>query len=294
MQQARRSAWVVLEHARVGVSDGLLEVTARSAGTAPAFTVPLGAASVCALGPGCSITHDAVRWLTEAGTVLCWTGPEGTPVFAHGTGVRDTTRMARQARCVGREDRHAALARRLWRLRTGLSSTAPTIDALRGEEGAWMQQRYLAMAARYQVAWVARTTGCGWDALDAPNRALSVATPLLYGVMLQVCLAAGVAPGLGILHVHTNRALVFDLADLWKAGWLLPIAWRVLADSPSADDAATIDRRVKAAVRAAVHRDRIFERSMDAVQRLFDVSLHREDREDPALAGWITPTVEER
>jgi CRISPR-associated protein Cas1 len=288
MQHAHRGPWIVIESSRVSVAHGALVVTPAEGSV---LAVPLGTVSVCGLGPGCSITHEAVKWLAHAGTVMCWTGADGAPVYAHGAGPRDTTRMARQARALGREDRHLAVARRLWALRTGRQTSAASLDALRGEEGAWMQQQYLSMAARFHLHWDGRTTGSTWDALDSPNRALSVATHLLYGVLLQVCLAAGVTPGLGILHVHTRHALVYDLADLWKGTWLLPIAWQALARGTSGEAPETRDRRVRTAVRGAVHRDSVFAHTLDAVQRLFDVPLHRGDRADPALTGWTLPSA---
>lgn len=52
----------------------------------------------------------------------------------------------------------------------------------------------------------------------------------LYGGAASACAALGVNPALGIIHRGDHRSLLFDLADIYKATLLMPIAFQVASE----------------------------------------------------------------
>jgi CRISPR-associated protein Cas1 len=61
------------------------------------------------------------------------------------------------------------------------------------------------------------------------NQALSAANTSLFGVVHAVIVALGCAPGLRFVHTGHIRSFVYDIADLYKAGITLPIAFDIAA-----------------------------------------------------------------
>ena len=93
-----------------------------------------------------------------------------------------------------------------------------------------MRHTYKLLAQRYGVPWKRRSYDPGnWASADVANRCLSAATACLHGLSEAAVLAAGYAPAIGFLHSGKPRSFVYDIADLWKLGTVVPEAFRVAA-----------------------------------------------------------------
>ena len=78
------------------------------------------------------------------------------------------------------------------------------------------------------MKWKGRRYDPGdWQAADLPNRCLSQATACLYGLAEAAVLAAGYAPAIGFLHTGMAQSFVYDVADVYKFGTVVPIAFKV-------------------------------------------------------------------
>ncbi|GAA1791198.1 type I-E CRISPR-associated endonuclease Cas1 [Planosporangium flavigriseum] len=209
--------------------------------------IPAASVGVLLLGPGTSITHQAIALLADHGATAVWVGERGVRYYAHGRSLAASSRLLiAQAAKVSHRDRRFAVARAMYAIRFPGEDTANlTMQQLRGKEGARVRRTYREHAARTGVAWSHRDYDrMDFTGGDAINQALSAAHACLYGIVHAVIVALGAAPGLGFVHTGHERAFVYDIADLYKAEITIPVAFDVAA-SGSTDIGADTRRTVR-------------------------------------------------
>lgn len=273
-----RLSFLYLERCVVHRDDGAL--TARDANG----TVRVPAASLAALllGPGTSVSHQAMALLGECGVSTVWVGESGVRYYAHGRSLAQSSRMLEtQARLVSSPRKRLAVARQMYSMRfAGEDVSALTMQQLRGREGARVRRIYRDNSVRTGVEWVRRDfKPDDFAASDPINQALSASHAALYGVIHAVIVALGCAPGLGFVHSGSSRAFVFDVADLYKAEVTIPVAFDVVAEGVS--DIGPVTRR---RVRDLIFTQKIIERTVKDIHSL----LGLESDEDSQLADVLT------
>ena len=209
--------------------------------------IPAATIGVLLLGPGTSITHQAIALLADHGATAIWVGERGVRYYAHGRSLASSSRLLiAQAEAVSRRDRRLAVARAMYAMRfPGEDTGQLTMQQLRGKEGARVRRTYREHAARTGIAWNQREYDRdNFAAGDPINQALSAAHACLYGVVHAVIVALGLSPGLGFIHSGHERAFVYDIADLYKAEVTIPVAFDVVA-SGSTDITADTRRAVR-------------------------------------------------
>ena len=108
-----------------------------------------------------------------------------------------------------------------------------SVDQLRGIEGARVRKTYQLLAKQFGVQWRGRNYDpTHWDASDLPNLCVSAATACLYGITEAAVLAAGYAPAVGFIHTGRPLSFVYDIADLFKFDGVVPLAFKIAAQSP--------------------------------------------------------------
>lgn len=260
-----RMSFLYLEHCVVHREDGAL--TARN----DQGTIRVPAASLVAvfLGPGTSVSHQAMCLLGECGTTAVWVGERGVRYYAHGRSLATSTRLlVEQAARVSSPQKRLGVAREMYCMRfSGEDVDGLTMQQLRGREGARVREVYRENSRRTGVPWVRRTYNADdFEDSDPINQALSAAHAALYGIVHGVIVALGCSPGLGFVHTGHERSFVYDIADLYKAETTIPIAFDVVAEE-MADLAGTTRRRV----RDRVFDLRIIERAVKDVHQLLKV-----------------------
>lgn len=276
---ADRMSFLYLEHCVVHREDGA--VTARD--DKGLVRVPAASLLAVLLGPGTSVSHQAMCLLGECGTTAVWVGERGVRYYAHGRSLATSSRLlVEQAARVSSPQKRLAVARKMYTMRfAGEDVDGLTMQQLRGREGARIRSVYRENSKRTGVPWKRREyEHDDFDASDPINQALSAAHAALYGVIHAVVVSLGCSPGLGFVHTGHERSFVYDVADLYKADVTIPIAFDVIAEGMS-DIAATTRRRV---------RDRIFElkvieRSVRDIHRLFEVD-EGEDLQVNVVSLW--------
>lgn len=184
------------------------------------------------LGPGTKITYAAMALLGDAGVSTVWVGERGVRYYAHGRSPAKSSRMAEiQAEVVTHQRKRLDCARRMYSMRfPGEDVSGLTMAQLRGREGARMKKIYVAESARTGVYWNRRSYDPNdFDSSDPINQALTAGSAALYGVAHAVITALGFVPALGVVHTGTDRALVYDIADLYKAEISIPAAFDAVA-----------------------------------------------------------------
>lgn len=234
-------------------------------------TAHLPATQIAALllGPGTKITYAAMALLGDAGVSTVWVGERGVRYYAHGRPPAKSSRMAEvQAEIVTHQRKRLDCARRMYSMRfPGEDVSGLTMAQLRGREGARMKKIYESESARTGVYWHRRAYDPNdFDSSDPINQALTASSAALYGVAHAVIAALGFVPALGVVHTGTDRALVYDIADLYKAEITIPAAFDAVA---AARGKPAVE--VRRYVRDYVVSHRLMPRMVKDLKYLFDV-----------------------
>ena len=131
------------------------------------------------LGPGSTVSHDALRLMARHGTALVAVGEDGVRCYTAPPLMPDTSDTARrQMRAWG--DPHGSritIARKMYALRLGEILPHQNLDALRGIEGARMKRTYQTLSQRYGITWRGRRYDRGNPlSADIPNQAINHAS----------------------------------------------------------------------------------------------------------------------
>lgn len=242
-------------------------------------TVHIPAATLCAvlLGPGTRITHHAIMLLAQCGVTVVWVGEKGVRYYAHGSPLARSTRLLEeQAKAVSNTRSRLAVARKMyeWRFPDEVVNGL-TMQQLRGREGSRVRSIYRHESQRTGIPWKRRSYDpTDFEDGDAINRALSAAHSCLYGVVHAVVVSLGCSPGLGFIHTGHSRAFVYDIADLYKAAFTIPIAFDV-ASTASTDISGDTRRKVRDALREG----RILEKCVRDIKKLL-LPTEKEDNFD--------------
>lgn len=240
-----RVSYLYLEYAQIvqGRTGVLALQTDESGNTRGEVQIPVGSIAVVMLGPGTSITHAASSSLASSGAVVMFTGGGGVYSYATARPLTTSARWAEaQALLWASRSHRVAAARILYQARLGSMPIPPAtrLATLRGLEGQMMKAEYKRLAIKHGVKFRRETL-----ATDPVNAGLNIGNGILYGVAASVSSALSLNPALGIIHQGDARALLFDLADVYKQAITLPIAF---ASAKEADPAAYVRRKVRAVI----------------------------------------------
>ncbi|CAB0843147.1 type I-E CRISPR-associated endonuclease Cas1 [Corynebacterium diphtheriae] len=231
--------------------------------------VPATQLAVVLLGPGTKVTYAAMALLGDAGASVVWVGEKGVRYYAHGRPPAKTSRFAEaHARLWSNQRTRLRCARRMYDMRfPGEEISQLSLSQLRGREGARMKKIYAAEAQRTGVVWTRRNYDPqDFESGDPINRALTEGSAALYGIAHAVIVGLGFIPSLGIVHTGTDRAFVYDIADLYKAEISIPVAFEAVAAIPSGDDL-----NVRARIRDKVVSTRLMQRMVHDLQDLMEI-----------------------
>ena len=238
--------------------------------------IPAATLSVLLLGPGTSITHQAMALLADNGATAIWVGERGVRYYAHGRSLATSSRLlVAQAAAVSNRSRRLDVARAMYSMRfPGENTAGLTMQQLRGKEGARIRRCYREHSQRTAVPWNNRDySPADFAGGDRINQALSAAHACLYGIVHAAIVAIGASPGLGFVHTGHERSFVYDIADLYKAEVTIPVAFDI-----AASDATEIGADTRRAVRNGVHDGAILERCVRDIRTL--LLTHREAIDD--------------
>jgi CRISPR-associated protein Cas1 len=232
--------------------------------------VPIDQLSVVMLGPGSTITHAAIKSLSQNNCLIAWTGQDGVRLYAASIGgTYSARRVIRQARLVSEEAKRLEVAWRMYRFR--FSEVIPpvvSLESIRGMEGIRVRRAYAEVARQYGITWKGRRYDQNdWNKGDPINRALSAANACLYGICHAGILSAGYSSALGFIHTGKMLSFVYDVADLYKTETTVPVAFRIAAKNPP-----DIEREVRMECRKAFHEFKLMERLLPDIAEVLGVS----------------------
>lgn len=264
-----RVSFIYIEHAKVNKQDSAITVADKNG----IVRIPAAMIGVLMLGPGTDITHRAMELIGDTGTSIVWVGERGIRHYAHGRALSRSTRLLiAQAKLVSNNRSRIAVARKMYQMRfPGEDVSTLNMQQLRGREGARIRKLYRTLSVKYDIEW----TGRDYDPDEfssgtAINQALSSCNVALYGLVYSVVVALGLSAGLGFIHTGNDLSFVYDVADLYKAEYTIPIAFELASKLTTADD---IGREARLAVRDALVDGKLIQNIVKDLQYLLDVEL---------------------
>lgn len=191
------------------------------------YDIPFQMVSVLLLGPGSTVSHDALRLCARHGTCLVAVGEDGVRAYtAPALGPSGSAIARTHARVWANKGKRRALARILYAWRMGEVFPNRELAALRGMEGARMRALYRTLAAQYGIAWSGRRYDRSRpEATDLPNQAINHAATAVEAAASIAVTSVGALPQLGFIHEEAGIAFVLDIADLFRGEVTLPVAF---------------------------------------------------------------------
>ena len=115
--------------------------------------VPAATISSLLLGPGSTVSHQAMSLLGESGVSVVWVGENGVRFYASGRSLADSNALLQlQARCSSSQNERIKVARAMYQMRFGDEDVEGlSMRQLRGREGHRMKMLYRRCADEYQV-----------------------------------------------------------------------------------------------------------------------------------------------
>ncbi len=236
------------------------------------YGIPFQSLSMILLGPGSTVSHDALRLMARHGTALVAVGEDGVRCYTAPPLMPDSSEIARrQMRAWGdAAGSRITIARRMYAMRLGELVPHTEIDILRGIEGARMRQTYKNLAQRYGIRWQGRR----YDrkkplAADIPNQAINHASVAVTAAAVIAVTAVGAIPQLGFIHEHSGDAFALDIADLFRDTVLLPAAFqsaKAVMESPKLD----IERQARKTTGEMLRSQRVIPEMIDRIKKLFE------------------------
>lgn len=242
-----------LEHTKIVKIDEKIAYTKDIKAKEFYFAIPYGNISVILLGPGTSITQSAMHHLASEGVMIAFTGGEGFPIFAGSLSEYRPTeycqkwlsnwqdydwkiRTAKQF-----QSKRINLVNQIWskvvdnyeeveievnevgnKFLEGLK-IAQTKESILGYEANYAKSLYRILSNHYNIKFKRQPqlkTSPVNELIDSHNY-------YAYGIAAGSLWVLGIPHAFPVLHGDTRRgALVFDVADIIKDAFLLPVAFR--------------------------------------------------------------------
>jgi CRISPR-associated protein Cas1 len=221
--------------------------------------IPIETLCVLMLGPGTTITHEAIKRISESRCLVVWTGEMGVRFYSSGyTGTYSSRNLLKQAEMWANEKSRDEVVRTMYQKRFGEPAWRHdlSIEQMRGMEGARVRKAYNELSEKYEVEWKGRNYDQNnWDYSDPLNRALSSANACLYGITHAAILACGFSPAIGFIHTGKQLSFVYDIADLYKVDLIIPLAFQTVKECTD-----NIEREVRFRCRDTFKTNKIMKR----------------------------------
>ncbi|SIQ96838.1 CRISPR-associated protein, Cas1 family [Rhizobium sp. RU35A] len=232
---ADRHGLVWLDRGRLEVEDGCLRFVTAGGGELAAgdYQIPHQALSIILLGPGSSVTHDALRLLARHGCALAAIGEGAVRFYTAPPLMPDTSALAReQVHRWADPKRRMEVARAMYAIRFDEIVRTRDIEVLRGQEGARIKRSYQLAAERHGVPWKGRNYDRNNpNAGDMPNQAINHAASAMRAAAAVAVASVGAIPQLGFVHEDSGQSFVLDIADLYRHDVTLDIAFGAASEA---------------------------------------------------------------
>ena len=222
--------FIYLERGRLEVDDSSIKWIDADNNVVP---LPVATLNALLLGPGTTVTHDAVKTAVSANCSICWVGEDSLLFYAAGfLPTSDTRNLKQQIELAADKERSLVVARRLFARRfPDAELEGKSLQEMMGMEGYRVRALYQRMAEEYQVGWKGRHFTPGkFELGDVTNQVLTTTNAALYGILCSAIHSMGYSPHIGFIHSGSPLPFVYDLADLYKERLCIDLAFALTRD----------------------------------------------------------------
>ncbi len=222
--------FLYLERGRLEVDDASIKWIDCDANV---VRIPIATINCLLLGPGTSITHEAVKVTAQANCSICWVGEDSLLFYACGQSpTADTRNMRKQIKLSSNPKKALEVARRMYARRfPDADLSGKTLKELLPMEGHRIRTLYAEKAQEYGVGWKGRLYTPGkFQMGDITNKVLTACNAALYGILSSAVHSMGYSPHVGFIHSGSPLPFVYDLADLYKEHLCIDLAFSLTLD----------------------------------------------------------------
>lgn len=222
-----RYPFLYLERGRLEVDDSSVKWIDSAGQVIP---LPVATIQMILLGPGTSITHEAIKVLSSVNCMVSWVGEDSMLFYAFGlTPTADSRNLRTQILLSVDPENRTEVAKRMFRQRFSETDIKNcSISDLMGLEGNRVRNLYIEKAEHYQVGWTGRSYKPGEFMLsDVTNKILTSFNSALYAIVNSCILSLGFSPRIGFVHSGSPLPFTYDIADLYKAEMSIDLAFKL-------------------------------------------------------------------
>ncbi|GHE81829.1 CRISPR-associated endonuclease Cas1 [Camelimonas fluminis] len=273
LPHADRHGLLLLDRGALTVEAGCLRFASAGGGAVERgeYAIPHQSISLLMLGPGSTVSHDALRLLARHGAGLAAVGDDGVRLYTAPPLMPDFSNLARKQVELWADANRGRLdvARRMYAWRLGEVLPHRDIAVLRGIEGARVKALYANLAQRFGVKWQGRRYDRS-DPLvaDLANQAINHAASAVEGAAAIAVTASATIPQLGFIHEDSGQSFVLDVADLFRDSITVPSAFRAVAAQRKMPH-MSIERITRRLVGETLRRESVIASMLDRIKALF-------------------------
>lgn len=222
--------FLYLERGRLEIDDSSIKWVDSENNVVP---LPVATLNALLLGPGTTVTHDAVKTAVSANCSICWVGEDSLLFYAAGfLPTADTRNMKQQIELASDAKKSLEVARRMFARRfPDAELQGKNLQEMMGMEGYRIRALYQQKAEEYQVGWKGRQFTPGkFELGDITNQVLTSANAALYGLLCSAVHSMGYSPHVGFIHSGSPLPFIYDLADLYKEQLCIDLAFALTRD----------------------------------------------------------------
>ena len=234
-----RYPFLYLEHGRLEIDDSSIKWLSADR---EVFRLPAATISTLLLGPGTSVTHEAVKILASLNTTVCWIGEDSLVFYAVGqTPTANTRNLKKQLELAMDPGKSLAIAKKMFLYRFPDATVRnKKLGTLMTMEGARVRALYAELAEKYLVLWKGRSYKLGeFKHSDLTNQLITSCNSALYAIISSVIHSLGLSPRVGFIHSGSPLPFVYDIADLYKEYLVFDLAFALTNEM-----AGVYDRRI--------------------------------------------------
>lgn len=222
--------FLYLERGRLEIDDSSVKWIDSTNNVVP---LPVATLNALLLGPGTTVTHDAIKTATAANCAVCWVGEDSLLFYAAGfLPTADTRNLKQQIELSADPKKSLEVARRMYARRfPDAELDGKALKEMMGMEGHRVRSLYQQKAEQYQVGWKGRSFTPGkFETSDITNQVLTASNAALYGILCSAVHSLGYSPHIGFIHSGSPLPFVYDLADLYKEELCIDLAFALTRD----------------------------------------------------------------
>lgn len=228
-QAKDRYPFLYFEHGRIEVDDSSIKWIGSDCSV---VRIPIAVILAILLGPGTTITHEAIKVIAQANTTVAWVGEDSFLFYSVGQSpTADTRNIRKQILFASNQEKRTIVAKRMFLYRFPETDVKDcSVDELKGKEGHRVRSIYLELAEKYHVGWKGRGYVPGkFELSDITNKILTGCNAALYAIITSVVYIMGYSPHMGFVHSGSPLPFIYDIADLYKEYLCIDLAFSLTA-----------------------------------------------------------------